>query len=217
MRIVHGFYVLILAATAFSEPSTPTKIKIQKKSYLTRERAYSETGVNDQRSRYLAKNRAHLIEEVKRALRYVKNDIQTEELQLRLANLYIEEFKYENGKGTDSKAYLQKAQGILNDLARKSPPSKRKDEVLFQLAQSSLELGQNERANELFHQLISEFKQSSYLEEAYLQLGDSAFEKGQFGQALGYLENLISNPKSPLWLYAHYKSGWANYNLNQLP
>ncbi len=216
MRIVHGFYFLILAATAFSEPSTPAKIKIQKKSYLTRERAYSETGVNDQRSRYLAKNRAHLIEEVKRALRYVKNDIQTEELQLRLANLYIEEFKYENGKGTDSRAYLQKAQGILNDLARKSPPSKRKDEVLFQLAQSSLELGQNERANELFHQLISEFKQSSYLEEAYLQLGDSAFEKGQFGQALGYLETLISNPKSPLWLYAHYKSGWANYNLNQL-
>lgn len=88
--------------------------------------------------------------------------------------------------------------------------------MLFQLAQSSLELGQNERANELFHQLISEFKQSSYLEEAYLQLGDSAFEKGQFGQALGYLETLISNPKSPLWLYAHYKSGWANYNLNQL-
>lgn len=131
MRIVTGFYFLILAATAFSETAVPKKIQIQKKSYLTRERAYSEAVVNDQRSRYLAKNRANLIEEVKGALRYVKNDAQLEELQLRLANLYIEEFKHQNGKGTDSKAYLQKAQGILKDLARKSPPAEEKMKCSF--------------------------------------------------------------------------------------
>ena len=216
MKTIHGFYVLLLAATAFSETAAPKNIQIQKKSYLSREKAYSEPVANDQRSRYLAKNRANLIEEVKGALRYVKNDSQSEDLQLRLANLYIEEFKYNAGKGTDSKAYLQKAQGILKDLARKSPPCNRKDEVLFQLAQGSLELGQNEQAHELFLRLISEFKQSPHLEEAYLQLGDTAFEKGQFPKALSYFERLTSNPKSPLWLYAHYKSGWANYNLNQL-
>ncbi|NBX77685.1 MAG: outer membrane protein assembly factor BamD [Proteobacteria bacterium] len=216
MKLTFCIILFALSTAGFSETAAPKKIQIQKHSYLSRSRAFPEAVVNDQRSRFLAKNRKNLIEEVKSALRFVKNDAQSEELQLRLANLFIEEFKYQNGKGADSKAYLQKAQGILKDLVRKSPPCKRRDEVLFQLAQGYLEFGQNERAHEIFSQLIVEFKQTPYLEEAYLQLGDSAFEKGQFAKSLSYYEKLIANPKSPLWLYAHYKSGWATYNLNQL-
>jgi len=216
MRIIHSFYFFLLAVAAFSETAPTKKIEIQKHSYLSRARAYPEAVVNEQRARFLAKNRAALIQEVKGALRYVKDPAQAEELQLRLANLYIEEFKYQNGKGTDAKAYLQKGQGILKDLARKTPPCLRKDEVLFQLAQGYLELGQNEQAEALFSELTREFKQSPYLDEAFLQLGDAAFEKGQFSQSLSYFEKITSHSNSPLWLYAHYKSGWATYNLNQL-
>lgn len=214
MRFSFSIGVMLIGATVFSEGGSGQKIQIQKRTYMSRQTAYQDKKSSDQRAQYLARNRANLIEEVKSALRFVKNTEQAQELQLRLANLYIEEFKFQNGKGTDTKALLQRAQGILKDLAR--TPQKRTDEILFQLAQSYLELGQNELAYSTFSQLIKSYLQSPFLEESYLQLADAAFEQGQFAKSLTYFEKLTSNPNSPLWLYAHYKSGWASYNLNQL-
>ncbi|MFM8269795.1 MAG: tetratricopeptide repeat protein [Pseudomonadota bacterium] len=197
MKIILSLIFLGVTAIAFSDSRTPKKFNM------------------DQRAQFLTRNRAHLIEEIKNALRIVKSEDQTAELRLRLANLFLEEFKDQNSKGADAKSYLQKAHGILKDLA-KSPSFPRRDEVLFQLAQSYLELSQPDRANDLFVQLVTQFQTSPFSEEAYLQLGEAAFDKGQFAKSIIYFEKLTSNPQSSLWQYAHYKSGWANYNLNQL-
>ena len=208
------FISLAGAGLLFGQTSTSKRIQIQKDSRITRPKLTGSDPYQEERVKILAKRRKHLIHEVKSALKTVKDLDQRAELQLRLANLYIEEFKFSAGEGSESRAYLQKAQGILKDLLKHQDKLTRKDELLFQLAQSYLEFGQTDNAIATFHSLLNQYPNTSFKEEAYLQIADNAFEKSQFKKALDYFSKIISNESSPVWLYSHYKSAWAHYNLD---
>lgn len=193
-----------------------TKVDIQKKSTIKRPKIRTDEAFQTEKAKVLAKRRSLLIQDVREALRRVKDKDQNIELKHRLANLYIEEFKFQAQQGADARAYLQKAQGLFKELAQLGPQFQRHDEVLFQLAQSYLEFGQIDQAHQVFTALLAQHPNSPFKDEAYLQLADYSFDKGQFRKALEYFSKLIENPQSPLLLYAYYKSAWASYNLSQL-
>lgn len=216
MNLLSAVVFLSICTLGLSETGPSSKIKVQKRSFLSAQRSLSGDELLGQRSRFLNKNRSELIIELRGVLKTLKDPVQVQELELRLANLYIEEFKSQSEKGQGGDSYLRKAQGILSGLAKRTPPCSRPDEVLFLLAQTFIELHETTRALELFNELTRAFPSSPYLEEAYLQLGDGAFEKGDFIPALSYFEKLTKNPQSSLYLYAHYKSGWADFNLKRL-
>jgi len=193
--------------------SSSQKIKISKRSYVTRPKPILTDAFQGEKAKLLAKRRAGLISDLKEALTTSRDRKTKAELELRLANLYVEEFKFQAGTGGAVKAYLSKAKGLLSGIITEYPSFERLDEAQFQLAQAHIEFGDQEKANSLFLAIVTRNPSSPFAQECFLQLADDAFSKNKFDLAIKYFKSLLSRETSPLAAYAHYKLAWANYNL----
>jgi TolA-binding protein len=191
------------------------KIKINKKTFLTRPKENTSNEFQGTKAKLLAKRRNVLITDLKEALKTSKDRNRKSELELRLANLYLEEYKFKVGMGEDGRFYLKKAKGLLANLLSEHPAFERNDETKFQLAQLHLEFSEQEKANKLFLNIVTDYPQSPFSSECYLQLADDAFVKNKFDVAIRYYAPLLKQDNS-VGPYAHYKSAWAFYNLGQL-
>lgn len=192
------------------------KIKISKRSFLTRPNSRLGNEFEGSKAKLLSKRRNSLIIDLKEALKTSKDRGRKSELELRLANLYVEEYKFKVANGEEGRFYLKKAKGLLMSLLQEHPSFERNDETKFQLAQLHLEFSEQEKANKLFLSIITEHPQSPFSQECFLQLADDAFVKNKFELALRYYAPLIKHSNQALVPYAHYKSAWANYNLGKL-
>jgi tetratricopeptide (TPR) repeat protein len=95
----------------------------------------------------------------------------------------------------------------------------RRDDVLFYLGSTYVELGEQAKGESFFFELTRKFPGSPRSFAAHLNLGDIYFGKGKFKQAVGeYLvvakeaDNQKDN-SGEIKSYALYKAGWCYYNL----
>jgi tetratricopeptide (TPR) repeat protein len=216
MKLSFLIFSVFVTGSLLAEGEAPPRVRIQRKSSLSISRIRDSAHLNEQKSALLAKKRKLLISELKTTLKRLKDQEQVQELQLRLANLYVEETKSSaEGEGEKRKT-LEKASGILQDLAESNHSPKQLPEILFQLAQVQMELGRVEKALALFERLITKYPDSPYTEESKVQIGDYAFEQGDFKKALSFFLAISKNPASPLLPYSYYKIAWANYNVGKI-
>lgn len=239
--------VLLLVTFLFSiqvlgeDQSLRNRIKIRKKSELTRLKSVGEEGedLSAEKRELLAQKRRNLILDIKRFLREARSEDQKAELNLRLGALFMEDYysniakaqvnferetaaftAQKNKKGvkapkldnSEAFASLDRARAIYRDLATRYQNHPRRDEMLFFLASASLDRGQNQEGMEYLRQLTDKYPNSKYSQDALVQLGDHYFEQNKFQVAETYYDKIVQKKVRSLIPYAIYKKGWCAYN-----
>ncbi len=244
MKLIHIIIMLLCFGTSITNSSPLSeKIKIRKKIRLQTMNQLNDENFNAEKIEILSQKRRDLIIDIKRFIREASDKEQKAELNLRLGNLYIEDYygnlakaqmKYEkdmkkykksNKKGqkkiptfdsSEAMASLEKARAIYLDLVKKYINHPRRDEMLYFLGLTSLDSGYTIKAMQYLKALVEEFPKSQYSLDALIQLGDYYFDKNNFSKAMGYYESIIKTKEKNLLLYAMYKKAWCEYNLGQV-
>lgn len=195
---------------------------------------YEEKNAAEEKKRYLVKleqdkRKCDLaIINTKTLISRSKNRPYLPELQIRLAELYIEKsrvvyFLRVNQEAADQERALdqyeanmlkQQAIEIYQRILGDFPDFKDRDKVRFFLAHEFYELGQVEEMVEQYALLIKTFPQSLYTPEAHLLLGDYYFnQKQDVEKSKDHYEAVLNFPDSPAAAAARYKLAWCRINL----
>lgn len=97
------------------------------------------------------------------------------------------------------------------------PTYSRMDEVLFSLASGLEELGQFDRARQVFLRLIRGFPSSQLLPHAWLSFAEHYFGESDMASARQFYSKVLEYPyesPNPVYGYALYKQAWVLYNLD---
>lgn len=237
--------VLLFQPTAFADMNRD-KVKIRKRTTVLRAplSTSAEDGeqYNAEKAALLAVKRRSLIEDIKRFIHDARDNEQAAELNLRLGALYMEDYyagmakahqeydskistweknkkkgKEPNLDTSEPTASLTKAVSVYKELLRRSPNHRRRDEVLYFLAVSSMDGGKTEEAVRYFLRITNEMPRSKYYPEATVQLADHYFDKNQFQKAEGFYDRLMARKDPQLLPYATYKKGWCAHNRSAYP
>ena len=224
-------------ASAQTMGDTKSKIKIRKKTKLQRVTTEESVELSEEKFKMVVSKRRAIIEDIKKFIRDSRDAEQVAELNLRLADLYREDYRAalamaqqnfevqnaafkKNSKNktapkfdnTEALVSLDKARSIYKDLVVRYPKHPRRDEMLYFMAMSSLDRGQTEEAMGQFKRLVEENVNSKYSTDAFVQLGDYYFDQNKFKEAEKYYDQLVAKKFKPLMAYVIYKKGWCAYN-----
>lgn len=89
------------------------------------------------------------------------------------------------------------------------------DEALFHYAFTLQRAQYNKEARQVFHRLIKDYPDSTYIPEAYLAFADYYFEQNSLANAERFYDKVLQFPRSSVYNYALYKKGWVYYRLDQ--
>lgn len=169
---------------------------------------------------------AHSVEVTKELVARSKGAPFLPDIYLRLAELYVEQARYEfylvhEQRGEDSKgsavaptAKLLKEKAVETYLRilQDFPDFKDNDKVMFFLGHEYRELGRYEDMIAQYEKLVGRYPKSPLVQDAYLVLGDYRFDKQDLAGAKGYYQKILDTPKSPTHDMAHFKMGWVYLN-----
>jgi cellulose synthase operon protein C len=220
---------------------SPGRVKIRKTSKVLKAPTLHSDDAeeyNAEKAALLAQKRRSLIEDIKKFIRDARDNEQAAELNLRLGALYMEDYyagmakahqdfdrastaheknrkkgKAPNLDTSEAKTSLTKARSVYKDLLRRAPNHRRRDEVLYFLAVSSLDDGKTSEATAYLQRIVRELPKSKHYPESLLQLADYYFEKNNFRESKPYYEKIIARKHVPLLPYATYKKAWCEFNL----
>lgn len=148
------------------------------------------------------------------------------DIMLRLAELYIEQARYEfylvhEERGEDAKGSAvaptakllkEKAVETYIRVLDEYPQFKDNDKILFFLAHEYRELGEYEKMVGRYEELVSKHPKSSLVMDAYVVLGDYRFDKQDLAGAKSYYQKILDAPENPTQDMAHFKMGWVYLN-----
>jgi tetratricopeptide (TPR) repeat protein len=179
------------------------------------------------------------IEQLRITLARRQPDTRRADLYLRLAELYIEAYRFEflvegriheirlekgrNEKNIDhgrSRPYLQLAIQACQDIIDFRIQYEHMDQVLYFLAYNYNELGDEEKARKYYGELVRRYASSSFAVEGLRELGEAAFQNRDYRNALPYFENVLARSsqapgfESQLPRVRH-RIAWCRYRLKQ--
>ncbi len=102
-------------------------------------------------------------------------------------------------------------------LLEKYPTIPFKDKILYRLAISHLDEGNQDKAKDYLQQLIFEITDSPKISGAHFRLGEYYFNKRDFHKAIEHYEHLLEKWDDPYFNYSLYKLGWSYFNVNDYP
>lgn len=112
------------------------------------------------------------------------------------------------------KQALMESLGVYSKLANeprfKNYP--RMDQVLFYFGYTLDGVKRITESRKIFHQLIKDYPNSTYIPQAYLSFADYFFEKNDLDNAEKFYDKVLQFPKSSIYPYALYKKGWVYLN-----
>ncbi len=166
------------------------------------------------------------IEETERLIAVSSDAIYLPDLNLRLAELYVEKSRYvfrlqaqlrpAGQKGaiasTETRLLKQKAIQIYDRILSEEPTFKQTDKVLFYLAHEQRELGQFPEMLKTLKELTQKCPTSPLRLEAEQIFGDYYFDKSENDEAEKHYQAILEAPPSPVHDLARYKLGWIRVN-----
>ncbi|MCA9550137.1 MAG: tetratricopeptide repeat protein [Myxococcales bacterium] len=169
---------------------------------------------------------AHSVEVTKELIARSRGAPYLPDIYLRLAELYVEQAKYEfylvheergeSAKGSavapTARLLKEKAVETYQRILAEFPEFADSDKVLFFLAHEYRELGRYDEMIQTYEQLVGKYPKSSLVLDAYLVLGDYRFDKQDLIGAKRYYQKIIDSPKSSSHPMAHFKMGWVFLN-----
>ncbi len=196
----------------------------------------------------VASKRQEQIESLKKIIELGPSSTEAPDLTFRLAELYWEESKYhffeanrkdddifraraDNDKAAVSRAEGEKKQSLgrvahfqklaidqYGAIIRKYPKYERMDEVLFYLAKTMWDAGQEKNAVTVYRKLIKDHKESKYLPDTYVAIGQFYFNNAPgnpsyLPRALISFQEAARFTDSQVYGYALYLQGWCHFNM----
>jgi len=147
------------------------------------------------------------------------------DLQMRLAELYVEEAKYhyhiayekQKGKSTgiislQTRLLKNQAVGTYRRLLDLYPDYREGDKVLFFMAHEMRELGDYDNMIKTYLELSDKFPKSDYRLEGLLTVGDYYFDKAELDKAEKYYQMVIDSAETRVHAMARYKLAWCKIN-----
>lgn len=89
-----------------------------------------------------------------------------------------------------------------------------KDKLLYRLAISHLDEGNQEKAKQYFQRLLFETPESPKISEAHFRLGEYYFNQRDFHKSIEHYSYLLERWNDPYFNMALYKLGWSYFNIN---
>ena len=148
------------------------------------------------------------------------------EIHLRLAELYVEQARYElllvresrgeGGQGSvvapTAKLLKEKAVETYLRLLSEFPDFAKADRVRFYLAHEYRDLGRFEEMARAYEALIAKHPASPLVPDAHLVLGDHRFDAKDLAGARRHYQKVIDGPPSAALAMAHFKQAWVYMN-----
>ena len=169
---------------------------------------------------------AHSVEVTKELIARSRGAPFLPDIYLRLAELYVEQARYEfylvhemrgeSSKGSaiapTAKLLKEKAVETYLRILSEFPKFADNDKVLFFIAHEYRELGNYEAMIERYEMLVSRYPNSPLVLDAYLVLGDYRFDRSDLRGAKSYYRRILDAPVSSATPMAHFKMGWVYLN-----
>ena len=169
---------------------------------------------------------AHSVEVTKELIARSRGAPFLPDIYLRLAELYVEQARYEfylvhemrgeSSKGSaiapTAKLLKEKAVETYLRILSEFPRFKDNDKVQFFLAHEYRELGNYPQMINRYEMLVSKFPKSPLVLDAYLVLGDYRFDRQDLPGAKRYYQRILDAPESSATPMAHFKMGWVHLN-----
>jgi len=179
------------------------------------------------------------ISDGERLLQAQSDDKVVDEILIRLADLYYYQEKdqyLEKMQAYDDKLMqyerkeiqeipeephpeYHKSMAIYQRIIDEFPKSELVDDAVYNRGFILEDLGEHQRANQVYLHLIEAYPESHYVPECYLRLGEYYFNPpvNNVNQAISYYKKVLLYKNSPRYDEALYKLGWSYYRLSQYP
>ena len=162
-----------------------------------------------------------------------KGKTQEADLWFRLAELYMRRSKsgrfFDLNRDGDSAvrfappeirdesavASLRRAIQIYSKIEKEFPRFGSMDEVIFNNAFASHQIGIKNNAKELYSRMITRHPNSPLVADALLALGELKYDEQDFKGALEHFSRLEEYPRAKVYSYGLYKGAWTLYNLRR--
>ncbi|WP_196137849.1 tetratricopeptide repeat protein [Aliikangiella sp. G2MR2-5] len=144
-------------------------------------------------------------------LKYFKDDELKEEIERRIADVYMIEGEKKQLEEMPQKSYYIEAIKNYEKILKKYPGSPNNADVLYQLARAYELEGNQDKALETLQQLTRyhpDFKSSA---EVHFRLGDIYYLRKKYREAEKEFFMVTQYQEEKLDIYSHYMLGWAQY------
>ena len=134
-----------------------------------------------------------------------------EQIERRIADVYMMEGVYDQNQQAQRQSYYVDAIKAYRNILDKYPDSPDNAEVLYQLAKAYDMEGDQEEALKMLTQLTTRHPTYPNLAEAYFRKGDIHFNNQDYRRAEQSYHAVTQLDKSKRAINAHYMLGWAYY------
>jgi TolA-binding protein len=115
-------------------------------------------------------------------------------------------------RGESAAANLRRAVEVYTKIEREFPKFEDMDEVLFNNAFASQQLGLKKNAEALYIKVLNQHPRSALVPDSLLALGEMSYDDHKFADALEFFIRIEKYPESRVYTYGMYKAAWAYYN-----
>jgi len=150
-------------------------------------------------------------EEYQEILSLFKDKELKEQIERRIANVYMLEGEEDLLNAKPSKSYYTEAIKSYHEILKKYPNSPDNAQVLYQLARAYDMDGHTEKALKMLLQLTTRHPQYKNNAEAFFRIGDIYFGMQKYRKAQQQYKIVTEMKNDKLRTYAHYMLAWTYY------
>ncbi|WP_370979992.1 tetratricopeptide repeat protein [Agaribacterium sp. ZY112] len=154
-------------------------------------------------------------EEYKELLDVFEDEKLKENIERRIADVYMLEGAQDQAENTQDASYYVDAIKAYRNILERYPNSPDNAEVLYQLAKAYDMEGQQDEAQAMLEQLVSRHPTYANNAEAYFRLGDIYFSHERYSDAEKAYQSVTEIGGGSITLNAHYMLGWSQYKRSQ--
>ena len=136
-----------------------------------------------------------------------------EQIERRIADVYMMEGNFDANRDAPRKSYYVEAIKEYEEILKKYPNSPDNAEVLYQLAKAYDLEGDQEKAMTMLTDLVRRHPNYPNIAEAHFRRGDIQFNSGQYTEAERSYYQVIQKGNERLKINAYYMLAWSQYKL----
>lgn len=156
-------------------------------------------------------NHEQVRNEYKELLDEFEDDKLKEQIERRIADVYMLEGEYDQKSDTQKSNYYLDAIKAYRNILTRFPNSPDNAEVLYQLAKAYDMEGQQDEAKDMLEELTTRHPYYANNGEAYFRLADIYFGRKRYKAAEQAYHAVTESGIEKLHLNAHYMKGWSQY------
>ncbi|MGQ9427013.1 tetratricopeptide repeat protein [Gilvimarinus sp. F26214L] len=134
-----------------------------------------------------------------------------EQIERRIAHVYMLEGEQEQVEAEPGRSYYLDAIKSYRDILEKYPNSPDNAEILYQLAKAYDMEGDQDEALKMLRELTTRHPDYKNIAEANFRKGDILFNHGAYREAEQAYQIVTTHEESSFNLNAHYMLGWSRY------